>query len=85
MDVDFPDSKEKARTIYGKGPYVIDKLRRQIGDENWEKFIKGIYKDFKGRILTYDEFVNYLSRYDKDGAAVAKLNKMVSEKGMPDE
>jgi hypothetical protein len=85
MDVDFPDSKEKARTIYGKGPYVIDKLRRQIGDENWEKFIKGIYKDFKGRILTYDEFVNYLSRYDKDGAVVAKLNKMVSEKGMPDE
>jgi hypothetical protein len=85
MDVDFPNSKEKARTIYGKGPYVIDKVRRQIGDENWEKFIKGIYKDFKGRILTYDEFVNYLSRYDKDGIAVEKLNKMVSEKGIPDE
>jgi hypothetical protein len=85
MDVDFPNSKEKARTIYGKGPYIIDKLRRQIGDENWEKFIKGIYKDFKGRILTYDEFINYLSRYDKDGTAVLKLKKMMSEKGLPEE
>ena len=85
MDVDFPNSKEKATAIYGKGPYVIDKVRRQIGNENWEKFIIEIYKDFKGKILTYDEFVNYLSIYDKDGAAVAKLNKMVSEKGLPGE
>jgi len=85
MDVDFPNSKEKARAIYGKGPYVIDKLRRQIGDENWEKLIKDIYKDFKGEILTYDEFINYLSRYDKDGTAVTKLNKMVSEKGLPED
>jgi hypothetical protein len=85
MDVDFPNSKEKATAIYGKGPYVIDCVRRQIGDENWEKLIKDIYKDFKGKILTYDEFINYLSRYDRNRTAVAKLNKMVSEKGMPDE
>jgi hypothetical protein len=85
LDVDFPNSKEKARVIYGKGPYVIDKLRRQIGDENWEKLIKDIYKDFKGKILTYDEFINYLSRYDKDGTAVAKLKKMLSETGLPED
>jgi hypothetical protein len=83
MDVDFPNSKEKARVIYGKGPYVIDFVRRQIGDENWEKLIKDIYKDYKGKILTYDKFVKYLSRYDQDGVAVAKLNRMLSEKGLP--
>ena len=85
MDVDFPNSKEKGRVIYGKGPYVIDKVRRQIGDENWDKFLKEIYKDFKGKILTYDEFINYLSKYDRDGTAVVKLNKMVSEKGLPED
>jgi hypothetical protein len=85
MDVDFPNSKEKARAIYGKGPYVIDKVRRQVGDENWEELIKDIYKDFKGKILTYDEFINYLSRYDRDGTAVAKLKKMVSETGLPED
>jgi hypothetical protein len=83
MDVDFPNTKEKARVIYGKGPYVIDKVRRQVGDENWDKFIKDVYNNFKGKILTYDEFINYLSKYDRDGIAVAKLKKMVSEKGLP--
>jgi hypothetical protein len=83
MDVDFPNTKEKATAIYGKGPYVIDKVRRQIGDENWDKFIKDIYQNFKGKILTYDEFLKYLSKYDSDGKAIAKLNKMVSEKGLP--
>jgi hypothetical protein len=85
MEVDFPNTKEKARTIYGKGPYVIDKVRRQVGDENWDKFLKDIYTNFKGKILTYDEFINYLSKYDRDGTAVAKLNKMVSGKGIPEE
>ena len=85
MDVDFPNTKEKATAIYGKGPYVIDKVRRQIGNTNWEKFLKEIYKDFKGKILTYDEFLKYLSKYDPDGAAVMKLNKLVSEKGVPEE
>ncbi len=84
IDVDFPNTKEKARVIYGKGPYVIDKVRRQIGDENWEQFIQAIYKDFKGRILSYNEFINYLSRYDRDGTCVLKLEKMLSEKGLPE-
>ncbi|MGB8657988.1 MAG: hypothetical protein WCE90_09430 [Candidatus Zixiibacteriota bacterium] len=83
MDVDFPNTREKATAIYGKGPYVFDKVRRQIGDDNWDKLIQDIYKDFKGKILTYDEFIKYLSRYDQNGAAVAKLNKMVTEKGVP--
>jgi len=85
LDVDFPNTKEKATAIYGKGPCVIDLVRKQLGDENWDKFIKDIYKNFLGNILTYNEFVSYLSKYDQSGAAVAKLNKLVSEKGMPEE
>lgn len=85
LDVDFPDTKEKSRVIYGKGPLVIDQVRRQIGDQNWERFIQDIYKDFKGKILTYDDFLNYLSKYDRKGAALLKLKKMVSEKGLPED
>ncbi len=84
LDVDFPNTKEKATAIYGKGPYVIDLLRKQIGNEKWDKFIRDIYENFCGKILTYDEFVSYLSKYDQDGTAVAKLNKMLSEKGIPE-
>ncbi len=85
MDVDLPNTREKATAIYGKGPYVIDLVQKQIGDENWEKFLRDIYKNFLGKILTYDEFVSYLSKYDQDGTAVANLNKMLSEKGIPEE
>lgn len=85
FDVDFPNTKEKATAIYGKGPLVIDKVRRQIGNENWEKLIKSIYTDYKGRILTYDEFIKYLAKYDSDGACVSKLQKMLSEKGIPED
>lgn len=85
MDVDLPNTKEKATAIYGKGPYVIDLVQKQIGDENWEKFLRDIYQNFLGKILTYDEFVSYLSKYDKDGTAVANLNKILSEKGIPEE
>lgn len=85
LDVDYPNTKEKATAIYGKGPYVIDLVRKQLGDENWDKFLRDIYKNFLGKILTYDEFVSYLSKYDQSGKAVALLNRLVSEKGMPEE
>jgi len=85
IDVDYLDTKEKGRVIYGKGPYVFDQVRRQIGDENWLKFIRDIYKDFKGRILTCDEFINYLSRYDRDGTCVSKLEKMLSRTGLSED
>jgi len=83
LDVDLPNSKEKSVALYGKGPYVVDLVRKQLGDENWDKFIKDIYKNFLGKILTYDEFVSYLSKYDQSGKAVVMLNKLVSEKGIP--
>lgn len=85
MDVDYLNTKEKGRVIYGKGPYVFDRVRRQIGDENWHKLIRAIYKDYKGKILEYDDFINYLSRYDLEGTAVSKLEKMVSKTGLQEE
>jgi hypothetical protein len=84
LDVDLPNSREKSIALYGKGPYVVDLVRKQLGDENWDKFLKDIYKNFLGKILTYDQFVSYLSKYDPSGAAVALLNKLVSEKGVPE-
>jgi len=84
IDIDFPDTREKGRIIYGKGPYIIHKISMQIGEKNWGKLIKDIYKDFTGRIFTYKDFINYLSRYDRDGTCVSKFEKMLSERGIPD-
>ncbi|MCK4339215.1 MAG: hypothetical protein KAW87_04425, partial [Candidatus Cloacimonetes bacterium] len=84
IDIDFPDSPEKGKIIYGKGPYIIDQVCIQIGEKNWEKLIKDIYKDFKGRIFNYNDFISYLSKYDEDGTCVPKFEKMLSERGIPD-
>jgi hypothetical protein len=57
-------------------------VRREIGDENWNKLVRDIYKDFKGKILYYEDFIKYLSRYDRDGKCVSKFEKMLSETGL---
>jgi len=82
IEVDFLNTKEKGAVIYGKGPYILDKVRSEIGDENWNKLIRDIYKDFKGKILYYGDFIKYLSKYDRDGVCVMKFEKMVSETGL---
>ncbi len=84
LDVDFPNTREKATAIYGKGPFVLEKLRIAMGETNWEKFLRDIYRDYRGRILTYDRFLEYLSKYDRDGTRVGMLNKMLSETGVPE-
>jgi hypothetical protein len=82
IEVDFLNTKEKGAVIYGKGPYILDKVRREIGDENWNKLVRDVYKDFKGKILYYEDFIKYLSRYDRDGKCVSKFEKMLSETGL---
>ncbi len=85
LDVDFMNSPAKGSAIVEKGPYVLDKLRRQLGDNKWRGLIKSIYKNFKGRIFTYNDFKDNLSKYDKNGICVLMFEKMLSEKGLPDE
>jgi hypothetical protein len=83
LNVDFLNTKEKATAIYGKGPFVLERLRIAMGETDWEKFLRDIYRDYKGRILTYDRFLEYLSKYDRDGTHIRMLKKMLSETGVP--
>ncbi len=85
LDVDFLSSQAKGSAVYGKGPYVIEITRKQIGSENWKMFIKEFYREFKGKIATYNDFVECLLRYDPTGYSTVTLAKMLSEKGLPEE
>ncbi|NIA23753.1 MAG: hypothetical protein GWP03_06325 [Proteobacteria bacterium] len=75
MGIYYPNTKWKGRVTYRKGLWMLNNVRNIIGDKNWEKFTKNIYKDFCGRILTYDGFKKYLSKYDKDGSCIIKSDK----------
>lgn len=85
INIDSPNSREKSLVLYGKGPYILSKIHRAMGDEKWLSFLQNLYESFRGKILTYDEFENQISRYDEDGIILALLKKLISEKGMPEQ
>ena len=63
----------------------MHKIRCKIGKKNWDNFIKEIYRNYKGRFFTYDEFKKYLSLYDEDGGCTLMLEKWVTKTGIPEE
>ena len=83
INIDSPNSREKSLVLYGKGPYILSKIHRAMGDEKWLSFLQNLYESFRGKILTYDKFENQISGYDEDGSILALLKKLISEKGMP--
>jgi hypothetical protein len=82
LEIDMPNTPEKGRVLYGKGVYVLDKVRKLIGDENWSRLVKELYNDFKGKILTYEDFMICLTKYDTGGSCKINLEKMLNEKGL---
>lgn len=84
IDINRIDTKEKGLVIYGKGPFVLDLLKREINENNWGIFIRELYLNYVGKLLTYDNFNNSLSKYDKDGNLILKFDKMMINKGIVD-
>jgi len=85
LSVDFPNTKEKGVVLYAKGPLVISKIHKQLGDEQWRHFLRALYQNYQGKVITYDDFRNSLSNYDKDGTTITMLDKLMTEKGLPKE
>ncbi len=82
LDVDFLNTKEKGAIIYGKGPYVINILRNRIGNEPWQRLWRGLFFEFKGKILSFDQLIEYMATYDGDGTAISEFKKLLNEKGL---
>jgi hypothetical protein len=84
LDIDFPNTREKGLVLYGKGPFVISRLHSQLGDKQWMVLLHNLYNDFVGKILTYDEFRDYIAKYDRDGSTLKLLDKLMTQKGIPE-
>jgi hypothetical protein len=85
IDVDYSNTREKGLVLYAKGPLVIDKLQKQLGSDVWNALLRDLYKEFLGRILTYDDFQSSVTKHDKSGKGVTLLNRLMTQKGMPGE
>ncbi|MFZ0456192.1 MAG: hypothetical protein WAM24_20755 [Ignavibacteriaceae bacterium] len=82
IDVDFPNTKEKGKILYDKGPWVLSKIDSLITDSIWIKFIGNLYKSYQGKILTYNDFINFLSDYMKNKNDLNTIEKLLTEKGI---
>lgn len=82
INVDLPNTKEKGIILYAKGPFVLSKLEESLGQKIWLSFLKDIYQNFRGKILTYAEFKKYLTKYDDNGRTLTLFNHLMTEKGI---
>lgn len=71
-----------SRITYIKGPVIMDKIRRTIGDDKWTLFLRKLYLKYRGKILSYDDFVNCLSSINHDCAN--DFLGWVKTKGLPE-
>jgi hypothetical protein len=82
LDIHYPMG-EYAMIIHTKGPYIIHKLRKSIGDENWHNLLREMYDNFLGKFFTYHDFEELISKYDDDGTILSSLRKNLTTKGIP--
>ncbi len=85
INIDLPNSREKSIILYGKGPFVLSIIHKAMGNEKWLSFLHDLYRSFRGRILTYDEFEKHISQYDENGKILTLLKQLIAQKGMPEE
>lgn len=81
LDVDYPSTSEKGILIYAKGVLILDKIKNMLGEANWRNLLKDFYKQYDGRIILLDDFVNIIDKYDSKGEVSKTLLKLLSEKG----
>lgn len=74
-------TQDDGLVIYQKGPLVVNKLKNLMGNESYEKFIKEIYSSYYNKLLTFDEYIKVLSKYDTKGQLANELIKLLSETG----
>jgi hypothetical protein len=72
---------EEAVIVYYKGPLIVHELRKLMGNENWEIFIKQFYSMNKNKYATYDDFIKTLSVFDKNGIVANSLYQYINTKG----
>ena len=84
IDIDYPNTKEKGLALYAKGVLIIDKLRNDMGRENWIKFLRYFYEEYRGKTITLDTLTDSINKFDQTGECSNHLLEMLSGKGMPE-
>ncbi|OGU12819.1 MAG: hypothetical protein A2X61_11125 [Ignavibacteria bacterium GWB2_35_12] len=66
---------------YFKGPLIFHYVRKQIGKENFISFIRTLYNKYFRKAIDYDIFRMELSKYDKSGKVIKRMEEMTEMTG----
>ncbi|MDP8287219.1 MAG: hypothetical protein RAP03_11100 [Candidatus Electryonea clarkiae] len=80
LDVDMLDSPAKGYSITGKGPRIFDHIRKEMGDKDWQSFLRDLYEKFLGKTIIYEEFMGVLSHF-ADPKLVKEFDNMTHARG----
>ena len=81
-DIDYINTQEKGQVLYIKGPYIFYKLHMLMGDEPWHKFIRELYVEYAGKVMSLDDLKSTLKKYDPDDKILEIFNNMITKTGM---
>jgi hypothetical protein len=86
-EIDVPISDNMLNKLpYIKGPLIFLYVRKQIGNDNWISFLKTLYQKYYGTFINYDIFKAELSKYDKSGKIIKRMEEFTNMKGiLPDD
>jgi hypothetical protein len=82
LDIVMPGSELERVVIYGKGPYIVHQVREIMGDKAWRAFLKDLYKQYLGELLTYQNLLTLLRKHDGSGKAADRLDQLCREVGL---
>jgi len=67
------------RITYACSPIIYYNIRNIIGKDKWHQFLKEFYNNNKGQFITFDEFLQELSKY-LDKKEIKKLHLYLDNK-----
>jgi aminopeptidase N len=81
-DIPLSSNSGSSAIPYIKGPLVFHYVRQQIGDDNWKSFLRTLYNKYYGKVIDYNIFKAELSKYDKTGKVVKRMEEMTEMTGV---
>jgi hypothetical protein len=59
-----PYNKTRSTLLYTKGPYVLSIIEKSMGSSEWMNFLRSLYSEYRGNIMTLEDFTKELNNND---------------------
>ena len=72
------------RVAYCTGPLIFFEVNRQMGEKNWQKFVRTLYSKYCGQVIDYNIFRETLGKFASENV-IEQMERNANTKGIPKE